>query len=61
MPFKNDIVSKAFTSHLIEHISDENLVNLLKEVYRVMQNNAIFRIACPDTDLAFEAYRNMRE
>lgn len=58
LPFKDNVVSKVFTSHLIEHISDENLENMLHEIHRVMQDNAILRITCPDADLAFEAYKN---
>jgi hypothetical protein len=45
-----------FTSHLLEHISDDACQFLLKECYRILQSNGIIRISVPDMEKAFKAY-----
>lgn len=51
-------LEKVFSSHCIEHIETHHLQYLLKELYRCMKPGALMRLACPDADLAFEAYKN---
>ena len=57
LPLEDNVITKAFCSHCIEHIEDHHLENLLKELYRCMKSGAIFRVSCPDAQLAFDAYR----
>jgi SAM-dependent methyltransferase len=56
LPLENNVITKAFCSHCIEHIEDKHLENLLNELYRCMKPGAIFRVSCPDAQLAFDAY-----
>jgi predicted SAM-dependent methyltransferase len=55
-PFGNDSVKVAYTSHVIEHIHNEDVEYLFREVYRCLQPGGYFRITCPDIDLEYEAY-----
>lgn len=57
LPFKENQVEKVFSSHCIEHIETHHLEHLLKEMYKAMKPGAVIRLACPDADLAFEAYK----
>lgn len=47
----------AYTSHTIEHVWDENVRNLFREVYRILKQGGVFRVTCPDIDLAINAYK----
>ena len=58
LPIEDNKYSYVFTSHLIEHLSDEADENLFKEVYRIMKKGGIFRISCPDGEKAINAYKN---
>jgi len=56
LPIEDNRVKKVFCSHLIEHISDQNAIVLIAEVYRVMKPGSILRICCPDADKALNAF-----
>ncbi len=56
IPLEDNVITKAFCSHCIEHIEDYHLENLLKELYRCMESGAIFRVSCPDAMLAIDAF-----
>lgn len=58
LPIKDNAVEKLFSSHCIEHIETYQLAYLFKDLYRCMKPGAIMRLACPDIDQAFEAYKN---
>lgn len=61
LPFESDTLKVAYTSHVIEHIHDDDVVFLFKEVYRCLQPGGCFRVTCPDIDLEYDAYmRNDR-
>ncbi len=57
LPFETNSLDVAYTSHVVEHISDSDVLYLFKEVYRCLQPGGIFRITCPDIDLEYEAYQ----
>lgn len=57
LPLKDNVLEKVFSSHCIEHIEDNHLDVLIKELYRCMQPNGILRLSCPDADQALEAYK----
>lgn len=57
LPIADNVIEKVFSSHCIEHIEDNHLDILLKELYRCMAPDGILRLSCPDADQALEAYR----
>lgn len=56
MPFDDDTLKVAYTSHVLEHISDYDVEFVLREVHRCLQPGGYFRITCPDMDLEYDAY-----
>lgn len=54
---EDNMIEKAFSSHCIEHLSDEHIEHLFSEMHRCIKPNGIFRIGCPDADKAFNAYK----
>jgi len=48
LPFEDNSVDFIFSSHLIEHLSREEGLKLLKECHRVLKPNGVLRIATPD-------------
>lgn len=54
---EDNMVEKAFSSHCIEHLADEHIEHLFKEMHRCMKPNGLFRIGCPDADKALNAYK----
>lgn len=56
LPFNNDTIKVAYTSHVIEHINNNEVAYLFTEVYRCLQPGGYFRITCPDMDLEYEAF-----
>ena len=57
IPFSNNSVRVAYTSHVIEHLRDEHVQHLFREVFRALKPGGYFRITCPDIDLELDAYR----
>jgi predicted SAM-dependent methyltransferase len=58
MPFDTKSIETFYCSHVIEHLNDEDVKNLMKEVYRSLENGGVFRITCPDMELQYKAYQN---
>ena len=46
-----------YSSHTVEHITDETALNMFKESHRILKKNGIFRLTMPDIDLHFRAYK----
>lgn len=57
LPIADGIAEAIYTSHTIEHVRDESVINLFSESYRVLRKGGALRIVCPDIDLAVSAYR----
>ena len=57
LPFQDECAALIFSSHCLEHLSDEDALFTLDECYRIMKPGGLIRIAVPDMDRAFAAYR----
>ena len=55
LPFEDNSIDIFYTSHCIEHIPDLSINKLFAEVYRSLKKEGLFRITCPNIDLAIEA------
>ena len=55
--FPDESASLVFSSHMIEHISNESASFLFSEVYRILKPGGVFRVVCPDMDKIIQAYR----
>lgn len=56
-PIKSNSGNIVYTSHTIEHITDAAADNLFKNVYRILKDDGVFRITCPNVDLFYRAYK----
>ena len=57
-PFQDECAALIFSSHCLEHVSDEVALFTLDECYRIMKPGGLIRIAVPDMDKAFAAYHS---
>lgn len=57
LPFDDNSLKVAYSSHVIEHIHDDDVEYLFHEIYRCLRPSGYFRITCPDMDLEYDAYR----
>lgn len=55
LPIENSTALLIYTSHTIEHITDDSVLNLFHEANRVLTKGGIFRITCPDAEADFRA------
>ena len=53
LPIKSNSAKIFYTSHVIEHISNEAALNMFSEVYKALSPEGIFRVTCPDAELAW--------
>lgn len=57
MPFEDHSIDLIYTSHVIEHVSNESVDNFFKESYRILKVGGAIRIVCPDMELLINLYR----
>lgn len=57
-PIKDNSLEALFTSHVIEHLEDKHVQNILDNCYRTLNTGGVFRISCPDIDLYLRALRD---
>lgn len=47
LPYKNDTVTEIFASHVLEHLTQDELVLLMREIWRVCQKGTKITIIAP--------------
>ena len=47
LPFKNDEVDEIYSNHFFEHLTIDEIVELMKEIFRVCKNSAKIEIHVP--------------
>ena len=57
-PFDDNSIEIIYSSHTIEHIDDESVKNMLKESFRILKDDGILRITCPDAGLLLNSIKN---
>ncbi len=61
LPIENNSAELIYSTHTIEHVSDEAVFNLMKEAYRVLKPGGGIRLSTQDAALEYQAYlRNDR-
>lgn len=56
LPFPDNTVTSIYSSHLLEHFSYTDMINLLKEIYRILKPEGTFSVAVPDASIFIQAY-----
>lgn len=54
---EDESVDIFYCSHVIEHLDDDTVQHLLNQCYDKLTNKGVLRIACPDLEKAYAAYR----
>ncbi|MCX6123834.1 MAG: methyltransferase domain-containing protein, partial [Proteobacteria bacterium] len=55
-PFEDNFIFLAYCSHVLEHLTDEVVCNVISQVYRILRPGGVFRIIVPDLYTAYCAY-----
>lgn len=56
LPIPDNSAEVAYTSHTVEHITEEAAAALFRESYRILKPGGFFRVTTPNIDLDYEAY-----
>ena len=56
LPFPNSSIESVFSEHLVEHLNPNVLVDLLREVWRILLPGGILRISTPDLEKYLHGY-----
>lgn len=57
LPIANSVAEAVYTSHTVEHITDEAVAVMLSEACRILKPGGCFRITTPDIDLHYAAWQ----
>jgi SAM-dependent methyltransferase len=56
LPIESDSCQGVYASHVLEHLSRQDIDEALAETYRILKPNGIFRLVVPDLELAAREY-----
>lgn len=56
LPFNDNEVDYIFTSHMLEHLSEDKAIFVLKECLRILKNGGVLRVLVPDLSLLIKEY-----
>ena len=57
IPVEDNSAEIVYSSHTIEHITDEAAQNIFNESYRILRKGGVFRVTTPNIDIEFRAYK----
>ena len=57
LPFNNEVIDLAYSSHMLEHLSVQEGINFLSECYRCMKKGGVLRLAVPDAAKLISYYQ----
>jgi len=55
MPILSDSYDAVYSEHTIEHLTEDMVLYLFKEVYRILKPGGVFRVSCPDADWFYDS------
>ena len=58
LPFDTNSIKGIYTSHCMEHLSRNEVIKILKDSFRVLQDGRVMRIVVPDMKAIFNAFDN---
>ncbi len=58
LPFEDNQVDLIYSSHMLEHLTKEQGLLLLRECYRVMKHGSVARLLVPDAEKLINMYKN---
>jgi len=57
LPFKSSSINVIYTSHTIEHLSNDRVCYLLQECYRILKPGGVIRVEVPDVEKLVQLYK----
>ncbi|NQW41857.1 MAG: methyltransferase domain-containing protein [Bacteroidetes bacterium] len=57
-PIQDNSFNYIYSSHCLEHLTNEAGLNTFMEAYRILKPKGVFRLTLPDIDTAYNAYKN---
>jgi predicted SAM-dependent methyltransferase len=61
IPFEDNSVDGIYCSHVIEHIENEYISKMFSECFRVLKENGILRLSCPDAEFLYQVSKYSNE
>lgn len=61
LPFEDNVFEHIYSSHVLEHCSTLSISSILKECYRVLQNNGTIEIIVPCLEHAMKSFLEASE
>jgi cyclopropane fatty-acyl-phospholipid synthase-like methyltransferase len=58
LPYDDEIVDAIFSSHMLEHVSYEQALALMKDCHRVMKPGTVIRVVVPDAGKLIKSYHD---
>ena len=58
LPIESNTAEIVFTSHVIEHVTNQAVQNMFTEVFRILKPGGYFRVTTPNIELDIRAYRD---
>jgi predicted SAM-dependent methyltransferase len=58
IPVENNTAEIVYSSHTVEHITDQAAQNMFNESYRILKPGGLLRVTTPNIDLYYRAYKN---
>jgi len=55
LPLLDEQVNLIYTSHTLEHLLESSVIFNIREIYRILKKDGMFRIVVPDIDIIWEA------
>ncbi len=59
--FDENSIEEIYASHILEHVTQEDMKATLKGIYRVLQKNGKFYVSVPDMDILCRLFLNIRD
>jgi predicted SAM-dependent methyltransferase len=60
LPFPDSSCTAIFSEHVIEHVTKADAIKLIRECYRVLQDDGVLRMSTPDAELFLRSYAGDR-
>lgn len=55
LPIDSESAELVYSSHTVEHITDQAAQNMFNQAYRILKRNGIFRVTTPNINLEYRA------
>jgi ubiquinone/menaquinone biosynthesis C-methylase UbiE len=57
LPVGTNTTDLIYSSHVIEHVTDEAVLNMCKEACRILKPGGIFRVQAPNIDIFYDKFK----